>query len=716
MRRIIYILILTLPNFLFGQKVVMSKSECDNYNKFLEGSKLHDLKELSDSIYPSGKIYLDVERDVQFRELESFTPFLELGNDYSLQYLSTRVSRFDKNIEFRRYEQYFKGVKVEGGGVTAAYRIPGDGPDGPNGPCDELYMLSPYLFTEIDISVNPDIYENQLPSIVGSNLSKQAELVIENNLLGNCSYSLVWRVLYNDGSPKLSWISAHDGTILKTINSRINLNAPTVTYGTQMLNDDNQGGTTFLRTPDGRITSYDFFSTVCPSDPLVESEWTNDLIPTTSNSEWTTEALEEVYQAFYVTSEVDQAYQSIGIVFGNINVSSCSIQNAFSIRGSTIEDAYIMLGQLGSDPLSLVDVVAHELGHTYLNDFLNYSNFGGNATLHEGISDIIGTYIESLIQGIDWVMGDDEPNVANHTALQRNLEIPRNDCLATAPFQQHERGLVLGHWYYLMTTGGNPAIGLNTGINVVLEALNLVGRDASVNDFMNATITVVEENYGRCSSEFVAINNAWENICVETGYGLLDTNPCDFKISGPSWVCEEANYANFCIDGGLPTNFWNWTIIGNKSTEFTSVRGMQGNGQNGGQCLTLIDFPDYPYYPQYITISVWSSINQKEVRKRVKILDCDGDDPTCEEYYGLNIAPSQSEEIGLEGIPRPSFETNHSNEYKIHVFDLYGRSKFEGIESEFDPIKLTLQNRIYILVKFDNFGRITSSDKILIIH
>lgn len=656
-----------------------------------------------------------MERDVQFRELESITPFLELGNDYSLQYLSTRVSRFDENIEFRRYEQYFKGVKVEGGGVTVAYRITGDGPVGTNGPCDELYMISPYIFTEIDINVNPDIDENQLTSIVGGSLSKQAELVIENNLLGNCNYSLVWRVLYNDGSPKLSWISAHDGTILKTIDSRININAPTVTYGTQMLNDDNQGSTTFLRTPDGRITSYDFFSIGCPSDPLVESEWTNDLIPTTSNSEWTTEAAEEVYQAFYVTSEVDQAYQSIGIVFGNINVSSCSVQNAFSIRGSTIEDAYIMLGQLGSDPLSLVDVVAHELGHTYLNDFLNYTNTGGNATLHEGISDIIGTYIESLIQGIDWVMGDDEPNVANHPALQRNLEIPRNNCLTTAPFQQHERGLVLGHWYYLMTTSGSPAIGLNTGINVVLEALNLVGRDASVDDFMNATLTVAEENFGLCSDEFNAILNAWEQVCVDTG---IDPSPCEYTVSGPSWVCEENDYAKFCIQGGLPNAHYRWTIIGKKSTEYESTCGMQGNSQEGCNCLTLIDFPKYTYYPQYITIEVYSPTVGPDfiVKKRVKLVDCNHDDPTCEEYYRLLIAPTQSAEMGLEVISKPSYETIYSDESTIKVFDLYGRPKFDGIQSEFDPLKLTLQNGIYILVKFDEFGRITSSDKILIMH
>ena len=260
-----------------------------------------------------------------------------------------------------------------------------------------------------------------------------------------------------------------------------------------------------------------------------------------------------------------------------------------------------------------------------------------------------------------------------------------------------------------MTTGGSPAIGLNTGINVVLEALNLVGRDASVGDYMNATLTVAEENFGRCSDEFYAFLNAWEQVCVDTG---IDPSPCEYTVSGPSWVCEENDYAKFCVQGGLPDAHYRWYIIGKKSTEYESTCGMQGNVQKGCNCLTLIDFPKYPYYPQYITIEVYSPTVGPDhiVKKRVKLVDCNHDDPTCEEYFGLLVSPTHSDKIRLEVIPKSSYDPNNSGEFSIGVFDLFGRQIYYGTQSEFDQLKFTLQNGIYVLVKVDESGRVTSSD------
>ena len=321
----------------------------------------------------------------------------------------------------------------------------------------------------------------------------------------------------------------------------------------------------------------------------------------------------------------------------------------------------------------------------------------------------------------DWEMGEDVPFIV------RDLENPQFKCFdevedfgfGNCLECQHNRSTPLGHWFFTVSTDGSPNIGVLNTLNIVLEALNLIGKDSDYEDLMEATLTVVEENFGRCSGEFAAINNAWEKICVETGYGILDTNPCDFKISGTAWVCEESNYANFCIDGGITNNFWNWTIIGKNSTEFTSVGGMQGNGQNGGQCLTLIDFPDYPYYPQYITISVWSSTNQKEIRKRVKIVDCDGDDPTCKEYYNnLLVSPDNN-----------SFEQSHNflsnNELKgtyeaqtiikYILYDLYG-NRIATLTNPEQIDRYSLHNGIYIVVEINNQGELVNSRKKLIIR
>jgi len=720
MRRIIYILILTLPNFLFGQEVVTSKSDCYNYNKFLEGSELYNLKELSDSIYPNGIIYLDAERDVQFRELESITPFLELGNDYSLQYTSTRVSRFDENIEFRRYEQYFKGVKVEGGGVTAAYRIPGNGPVGPNGPCDELYMLSPYLFTEIDIDVNPQIVESQLSAILNVEEIKRTELIVEQF---NCSYRLIWKADYYKNKSLTSWVDANTGIEVKTIESTQFKNAPTEDYGIQDLDDSEEDNLTRLVSQDGSIITYDFDGTGLFD--IEDTDYLDNLIPTSNtNVDWElTDADANVYQAHWVTSTTVDFFDLLGIDFGTIHVgANCTGLNAGALFGSNLTEGFIVIGESNGSTLAEFDIVGHELGHIFLNEFLDYDE-GGNASLHEGIADMLGVFIEMQQNNgtPDWEMGEDVPFIV------RDLENPLFDCFDEVEdfgfgncFEcQHNRSTPLGHWFFTASTGGTPNIGVLNTLNVVLEALNLIGEDSDYEDLMEATLTVVEENFGRCSSEFAAINNAWENICVETGYGILDTNPCDFKISGPSWVCEESNYANFCIDGGIPNNFWKWTIIGKKSTEFTSVGGMQGNGQNGGQCLTLIDFPDYPYYPQYITIKVWSNTNQKEVRKRVKIVDCDGDDPTCEEYYdNLLVSPGnnsfeQSHEFLSSSELRGTYEDQRISEYVL--YDLYG-NRIAILTSLEQIDRFSLLNGIYIVVEINNQGKLINSRKKLIIR
>ena len=327
---------LTLPIILFGQDVVTTKSNCDNYNKFLKSYELDKIREISDSIYPSGKIYLDVERDVHFRELDSIEPFLGIGNNYSLMYKSTRVSRFDENIEFRRYEQYFKGVKVEGGGVTAAYRIPEDGPVGPNGPCDELYMLSPYLFTEIDIEVNPKIVKSQLPTIVNVEEINATELIVEQF---NCSYRLIWKTEYYKNRSLTSWVDANTGIVVKTIESTQFKNAPTEDYGIQNLDDSEKNNLTRLVSQDGSIITYDFDGTIFFD--IDDTDYLDNLIPTsTTNVDWElADADANVYQAHWVTSTTADFFDLLGIGFGTIHVgANCTGSNAGVLSGSDLTE------------------------------------------------------------------------------------------------------------------------------------------------------------------------------------------------------------------------------------------------------------------------------------------------------------------------------------------------------------------------------------------
>lgn len=717
---LLYIIAISSPIIIFGQEIITSKTDCDNYNKFLESSKLDNLKELSDSIYPNGKIYLDVERNERFRELESIKTFLGLGNVYSLQYKSTRVSRFDENIEFRRYEQYFKGVKVEGGGLTAGYRIPGDGPVGPNGPCDELYMLSPYLFTEIDIDVNSQIGESQLSRILNVEEIKRAELIVEQF---NCSYRLIWKTDYYKNKPLTSWVDANTGVVVKTIESTQFKNAPTEDYGTQDLDDSEENNLTRLVSQDGSIITYDFNGTDLFA--IDDADYLDNLIPTSnSNVDWNlADANANVYQAHWVTSSTADFFDLLGIDFGTIHVgANCTGLNAGALFGSDLTEGFIVIGESNGSTLAEFDIIGHELGHIFLNEFLDYDE-GGNASLHEGIADMLGVFIEMQQNNgtPDWEMGEDVPFIV------RDLESPEFDCFddveGFAFNNRHRRSTPLGHWFFIASTDGTPNIGVLNTLNIVLEALNLIGEDSDYEDLMEATLTVVEENFGQCSNEFAAINNAWETICVETGNGILNDNPCDYSISGPSWVCEEIDYAKFCIQGGLPDAHYRWYIIGKKSTEYESLCGMQGNVQEGCNCLTLIDFPKYPYYPQYITIKVYSPTVGPDfiVKKRVKLVDCNHDDPTCEEYYdNLLVSPGNN---SFEQNHEPLSSTRNKTENTIEsqtitqyiLYDVFG-SRIATLSSLEQLNQFSLRNGIYIVVELNEQGEFINSSKKLIMR
>jgi len=683
-----------------GQTDFTAKSDCDNYNKFLRTAQLNELERIAERIQNNGKIYFDPSKFQEYGSIENIYPLLGINSRNTFEVVKQTKSRFDNNRTFIRYQQYYKNIKVEGGGYTAGYIIPDGGPVGPHDPCLQAYMVAPYLLTDININVVPKIQKPALSEILNIRNFQQASLVIEQNLERACAYNLVWKVEYYNGKSLTSWVDALTGRVLKTLESTRYKMAPTENYGDQDMDDSEQGNQTRLISEDGSVITYDFNQANLYT--LTTTDYVNTLIPSSNvNNDWTTtDAPSNVFQAHWVTTTTANIFKSLDIEYEQLHVgANCSNTDDFGVErpnagalfGSTLENGFIIIGETNGNSLAEFDIIGHELGHVFLNEFLDYDE-GGNASLHEGIADMLGVYVEMVQNGgvLDWEMGDDVPFIV------RDLENPTFNCFDDVSGfsfdDRHVRSTPLGHWFFQASTGGSTSIGVLNTLQIVLEALNLVSRDSDYEDLMEATLTVAEENFGKCSSEFAAINNAWENICVETELGTLNSNPCDFDISGPSWVCEESNYAKFCITGGIPNNFWKWTIIGKKSTDYTSVNGMQGNGQQGGQCLTLIDFPKYPYYPQYITIKVWSNTNQKEVRKRVKLVDCNGDDPTCEEYYNSlfrseptipNIALSRGkpiEELLIEAKPNPflrSFDISITSQkpspYSLLLYDVQGK-------------------------------------------
>lgn len=229
----------------------------------------------------------------------------------------------------------------------------------------------------------------------------------------------------------------------------------------------------------------------------------------------------------------------------------------------------------GFDPLTSIDVVAHEIGHavcTYTSDLDYVSESGG---MNEGFSDIWGAVVEnwSNPNEIDaeakqvWRIGEEISNSA-----LRNMSNPplHNDpdtyqgthwvstggpCNSGNDYcGVHTNSGVLNKWFYILTMG-------ETGVNDNADAYNVTGlgfttaaliayntEQALVNNSTYADARVAAINYantvwGPCSPEALSVTNAW--YAVGVGAAFVPCIPT-IEFGTTSTVISEWNNTTVC--------------------------------------------------------------------------------------------------------------------------------------------------------------------------
>ena len=310
--------------------------------------------------------------------------------------------------------------------------------------------------------------------------------------------------------------------------------------------------------------------------------------------------------------------------------------------------------------------------------------------------------MESVWDGentFDWISGNKFGDVA------RDLENPLFNCFTDVELEGegHLRSIPLGHWFYLISQGDSnadiPALGIETAMRIVISSLSSIGKKGDYEDMRNAVLSVVDDEYGICSDESRAVRFAWDQICVGPS---INHYPCDFHIEGLPSVCEENNFLNLYIDNVTPRAFYRWHF----PIEWT-VQGAVGNSYEGAD-LIVTGFPAYEWYPRYFPVAATAHTYEGPNythNKIVKLIDCDGDDPTCEKFYSI-------ENRGI--VYNTANEVNNSIITKIKVFNLLGNLLYSGIPSNFDLYSLPYSG-ILILSYFDKSGGFIKSDKVVLI-
>ncbi|NND72836.1 MAG: M4 family metallopeptidase [Rhodothermales bacterium] len=216
--------------------------------------------------------------------------------------------------------------------------------------------------------------------------------------------------------------------------------------------------------------------------------------------------------------------------------------------------------------MTVLDIVAHEYTHAVESSIVDLNYYEESGALKEGIADIFMTDIKFQNGRNNWSVAPElvGPNVRNlqdphaseapdtfegrffgefSTAYERELGL--------RDLQQHHNSTVLSHWFYLLSEGGEgendnedhydiEPVGRERMVGVVYKSLFMLHPNSTFKDMRDATTSIVQREYGKCSEELKQVTNAWNAVgvgdpycdCFEgsfTGRFETDDGPAEMK-------------------------------------------------------------------------------------------------------------------------------------------------------------------------------------------
>jgi Zn-dependent metalloprotease len=232
------------------------------------------------------------------------------------------------------------------------------------------------------------------------------------------------------------------------------------------------------------------------------------------------------------------------------------------------------------NPLTSLDIVAHEMGHGIVQFVAGLT--GGpfeSAALNEGFSDIWAAAVKSWVNPTlpiqyrkdVWLLGREIFRIPFWSNSIRNMQNPKCSLTYGGPNpntyrgnhwdftnqNSHRNSTVLSHWFYLLSEGGNgindlnnafvvPGIGINKAERIAYRTLHNLNSSANFQTTRNASITAAEFLYGLASKEVVAVTDAWHAVGVGNRHAPI--------IFGSTNICGTAG--NYYLTGNYQASRW----------------------------------------------------------------------------------------------------------------------------------------------------------------
>ncbi len=261
----------------------------------------------------------------------------------------------------------------------------------------------------------------------------------------------------------------------------------------------------------------------------------------------------------------------------------------------------------GFEPLTAIDVVAHEFGHgvTQFSANLEYAYESG--ALNESFSDIFGAVVEAYAKpntANNYTVGEEITSGGIRSMSNPNLhgdpDTYGGDYYYTGSGDNggvHINSGVQNFWFYLLSEGGSGTNDLGNSYNVtglgMDKAVTIAYRNLSTYLTMYSTyhdaavysIQAAEDLYGACSEEARQTAQAWYAVGVLASPNLETV--AEFQVSD-TYSCTTATEFEFTNRSQFGGSYlWNF----GDGTTSTAVNPVHRYTQPGTYTVTLTAYP-----------------------------------------------------------------------------------------------------------------------------
>ncbi|NND95134.1 MAG: T9SS type A sorting domain-containing protein [Flavobacteriales bacterium] len=510
--------------------------------------------------------WINMLPDTRITPDEFFNQFLDdLGLDGNYDFELVDLSEDELGYFHYRYQETFKGYPVEGAGFILHVK------DGfvshGNGEIVRGIQSGGQLLLEYEEGLaiaknyteasqfyweNPEMEEliKRIKKDENATFFPQAKLVYADSDFGQDGkkYELTWKYELYTSQPdgrETVFVDASTGNVLFALegchHGSVEGTAETRYSGVQSIIADSISATEYRlidSTRGGGIETYDMNQQVDDYSLAVDffdddNYWNNanaELNDAATDAHWGA----EMFYDYFLLELGRDSYDNNGSPVINYVHYDENYFNAFW------NGLYATYGDGSGNPLTSIDVVAHEFTHgvTEYTAGLIYQNESG--ALNESFSDIFGTAVENYGMGQDanWIMGVENfalrdisnPNAFGDPDTYQGVSWYNG---AGDNGGVHINSGVQNFWFYLLSNGGVgtndngddydvDSIGMSKAAAIAYRNLSTYLMPGSgYSDARQGSIQAAEDLYGSCSDEVLAVASAWYAV----GIGSADITP-----------------------------------------------------------------------------------------------------------------------------------------------------------------------------------------------